>query len=277
MSIQVAGKAALVFGKNRSHQRSILKQACEKHGWNNAVTRPPSQVTALTEAMKQVARDTGIEPDLPMSLRNLQADLSFEVLRVRKGATRNDWISILSASVDSAHQVSILAAHARTGTTLQSDLQREYDQRRDLMSPSQVRNCVAGVVRRLNGVALGASNLYYIPADSLPTFTAWRDDAALWRYHMVPFEVASDPATVEHIIHQLHDEVTANSQSILDEITTGVDDDKRALLLRKKCQAIIAKIRSYEEALGQQLDWMREPIEAAENGLAVSSLLAVSA
>jgi hypothetical protein len=93
---------------------------------------------------------------------------------------------------------------------------------------------------------------------------------------MVPFEVASDPKTVEHIVNQLHEEVTSQSQGILDEITTGIDDEKRVKLLRKKCQAIVSKIRSYEEALGQQLDWMREPLEAAENGLAVSSLLEVS-
>lgn len=220
---------------------------------------------------------TTVEPELPLLIRNLTADLAFEAVRIRKGATRNDAIHVVSAAVDASHKVQLLELNGQLPAgVIGTHLQQAYDQRRDLMSPGQLRTAVAGVVRRLNGVALGGSNLYYLPADAVSRFAQWRDDAQLWRYHMVPFEVASDPKTVEHIVNQLHEEVTSQSQGILDEITTGIDDEKRVKLLRKKCQAIVSKIRSYEEALGQQLDWMREPLEAAENGLAVSSLLEVS-
>lgn len=277
MSIQVAGHSAIVFGTNRAHTRSVVKDACEKQGWKNVVTRPPSQTTALQEAIKEVARATAVEPDLPLLVRTLTEDLSFEAVRIRKGATRNDAIHVVSAAVDASHVVQLLELNGSlSGGLIGPHLQQAYDRRRDLMSPSQLHNAVAGVVRRLNGVALGGANLYYLPAEALTRFAQWRDDAQLWRYHVVPFEVASDPKTVEHIVNQLHAEVTSQSQGILDEITNGIDDEKRAKLLRKKCQAIVSKIRSYEEALGQQLDWMREPLEAAENGLAVSSLLEAS-
>jgi hypothetical protein len=277
MSIQVAGQSAVVFGTNRAHARSVVKDACEKQGWKNVVNRPPSQSTAIQEAIKEVARMTTVEPELPLLIRNLTADLAFEAVRIRKGATRNDAIHVVSAAVDASHKVQLLELNGQLPAgVIGTHLQQAYDQRRDLMSPGQLRTAVAGVVRRLNGVALGGSNLYYLPADAVSRFAQWRDDAQLWRYHMVPFEVASDPKTVEHIVNQLHEEVTSQSQGILDEITTGIDDEKRVKLLRKKCQAIVSKIRSYEEALGQQLDWMREPLEAAENGLAVSSLLEVS-
>jgi hypothetical protein len=278
MSIQVAGHSAIVFGTNRAHARSVVKDACEKQGWKNVVNRPPSQATAIQEAIKEVARLSNVEPDLPLLIRNLTADLSFEAVRIRKGATRNDAIHVVSASVDDLHAVQLLELNvALDVVTVRAQLQKSYDSRRDLMSPGQLRNAAASVVRKLQGVALGGSNLYYLPADAVSRFAQWRDDAQLFRYHMVPFEVASDPKTVEHIINQLHEEVTSQSQGILDEITNGVDDEKRVALLRKKCQAIVSKIRSYEEALGQQLDWMREPLEAAESGLAVSSLLSVSA
>lgn len=277
MSIQVAGRAAIAFGTNRAHSRSAVKDACEKQGWTGMINRPPSQATALQEATKEVARMTTVEPDLPLHVRNLTAELSFEAVRIRKGATRNDAIHVLSASVGDDHVVRLLDLNSQlSGPVVQLALQQAYDKRRDLMSPSQVRKAVAGAVRRLAGVQLGGHNLYYLPADSVARFSQWRDDAQLLRYHMVPFEVASDPKTVEHIISQLHAEVSPQTQLILDEITTGLDDERRVTLLRKKCQALVAKIRSYEEALGQQLDWMREPLEAAESGLAVSSLLEVS-
>lgn len=277
MSIQVAGQSAVVFGTNRAHTRSVIKDACEKQGWKNVVNRPPSQSTAMQEAIKEVARMTTVEPELPLLVRNLTADLAFEAVRVRKGATRNDAIHVVSAAVDEAHVVSLLELNSQLQAgVIGAHLQQAYDRRRDLMSPGQLRTAVAGVVRRLNGVALGGANLYYLPAAAVATFAQWRDDACLWRYHMVPFEVASDPKTVEHIVNQLHQEVTSQSQGILDEITNGIDDEKRAKLLRKKCHTIVAKIRSYEAALGQQLDWMRDPLEAAENGLAVSSLLEAS-
>lgn len=277
MSIQVAGKAAIVFGQNRAHARSVVKQACENAGWMGMITRPPSQATALQEAVKEVARTTIVEPGLPLHVRNLTAELSFEAVRPKKGATRNDAIHVLSAAVDDTHVVQLLSHNSMlSASELLPALQAAYDQRRDLMSPGQVGCAVAGAVRRLGGVQLGGHNLYYLNADSVGRFAQWRDEAQLLRYHMVPFEVASDPKTVEHIISALQAEVQPQTQLILDEITAGLDEERRVKVLRKKCKSIVAKIRSYEEALGQQLDWMREPLEAAENGLAISSLLEVS-
>lgn len=277
MSIQVAGRSAIVFGTNRAHARSVVKDACDRQGWEGMINRPPSQATALEEAVKEVARMTTVEPELPLLSRGLTAELSFEAVRIRKGATRNDAIHVLSASTDDTHVVKLLELNSQlaAGVILPA-LQQAYDQRRDLMSPSQVRSAVAGAVRRLGGVPLGGANLYYLNADAVGRFAQWRDDAQLLRYHMVPFEVASDPKTVEHIITSLHAEVAPQSQLILDEITAGLEEERRVKLLRKKCKALVEKIRSYEEALGQQLDWMREPLEAAESGLAVASLLEVS-
>ena len=278
--ITVAGTAAISFGTNSAHPRDLLKTACENQGWKNVVFRPPSKNGALERAVNEIARPIFDALDAPpLSVRRLAQDLAFEAVRIERGMDRNTARHILSAKVDeNTDAVKLIACDASLdvgSTTLL--LQASYDNQISNLSASQVRTVVASVVRKLQGVSLGAANLYYLPHDAVSKWQQWRDEAQLFKYHLVPFQVASDPATVEHIINQLNEEVSGQAQEIIGAISIGSLEPKSAKALAKRAQAIIDKIKSYESALGQQLDWMREPLEQAQAALSVSTLMAVSA
>jgi hypothetical protein len=276
--ISIAGTSAIVFGTNAAHDRALLKAACEAQGWTKLVTRPPSQHRALDAAVRAVASRYLEERDAPLSVRALEEDLSFEAVRVKRGTPRNTVIHLCSAQLEPVSQtVRLLDCNQQlTASEVSSALQTQYDSNVRFLAASQVRGVVASVVRRLQGVALGAANLYYLPHDAMSAWATWRDAAQMWRYHTVPFQVASDPATVEHIISQLNVEVSEQSQLIIAAVEQGGLEPRQAKALAKKAQAIIDKIESYEKALGQQLDWMRGPLETAKSALAVSHLLSVS-
>lgn len=276
--ISIAGTSAIVFGTNVAHSRSLLKDACEKQGWTKIVNRPPSKNSALDAAVRQVALRSLEQKDAPLSVRALEDDLAFEAARVQRGTPRNTVIHLFSARLEPvADEVQVLSCNDQLSSQeIRSLLQLQFNTNIQDLSATQVRAVVQSVVRKLQGVALGAANLYYLPHDALSAWAAWRDAAQLWRYHTVPFQVASDPATVEHIISQLNVEVSEASQQIVSAVEAGGLEPRQAKALAKKAQAIIDKIQSYENALGQQLDWMRGPLEAASSALAVSHLLSVS-
>jgi hypothetical protein len=277
--ISVAGTAALVYGSNSPHSRSLLKAACDAQGWKRCVNRPPSRHSALERAITDTAKPLLADGGAPLSVRALANDLSFEAVRVERGAQRNRVVHVYSAHVNAAtDQVQVLDHDASLShAELTMLTQAAYDNAMLNLSASQVRTVVLAAVRNLRGVSLGAPNLYYIPHDAVSQWHQWRDAAQLWRYHSTQIQVASDPATVEHIIHQLNEEVSAQAQEIIASVSSGVLEPKAAKALARRAKLIVDKIRSYEQALGQQLDWMRGPLEQAESTLAVSSLLAVSA
>jgi hypothetical protein len=282
MALSVAGTAAIVFGKNRPHSRQLLATACENQGWKNVIRRPPSKHSALDASVRQVAKWMS-QPQTAghsssLSVRALSTDLAFEAVRIVRGPIQNDATHLFSVGVDEdTDQVSVLSRHADVdGTQLRADVQKAYDDWRNTMSARQVSTVVDAVMRRLHGVALGGLNVYFLPHGSVQQWHHWRDDAQLWRYQSAAFEVASDPATVEHIISSLNEEVSVTSQEVIQSIEKGDLTPKAAKILARKAKAVIDKIKAYEAALGQQLEWMREPLEAAQNGLAVSSLLSVS-
>ena len=274
--ITVSGKSAITFGSNAAHSRALLKAACEARGWNRIVNRPPSKHGAMERAMNAVGRTLG-DVTIPMTVRVLQQDLAFEAVRVRRGTTRNQVVHLFSARVDDTTVTILDHDQSLDGAAIGSAMQAAYDAALNDLSAAQVRTVVASVVRKLNGVALGAANLYYLPHASVGQWASFRDAAQLWKYHVVPFEVASDPATVEHIIASLHVEVDGEAPQIMEAVASGALEPRAAKALARRAQAIVDKIKSYEAALGQQLDWMREPLEQAQAALGVAHLLTVSA
>lgn len=278
MSIQVSGTAAIVFGQNRPHLRSLLQLACDNQGWGKMVNRPPSQHASLERAMQSVCKTLDIEADASLSVRALEQELAFEATRVRKGTTRNTVTHLVSAQVGvGAPGVTLLSWNpAADSLKLQADLEAEYQSNLLYVTPAQLHNVIANVVRKLGGLALGGRNVFYVPHSGADRFAAWRSDAQLDNYHTVPLETAQSPDTVKHILDQLNIEVTPESMSILDAVALGNFDNRQAKHLIKKARALVEKIKAYESALGQQLEWMREPLERAEQALAVSTLMSVS-
>lgn len=279
--VQVSGTAAVVFGSNKPHERQLLKSACESHGWHKMVTRPPSRTAALNQAMRDTARSLLPSSDGLVSVRALDQDFAFEAIKVTRGRERNTEIFLCSAQLPAGlaneHAVEIIACHPDVDAVdTQSKLQSAYDGNRNHLSSSQVLTVVAAVVRQLGGVALGGPNVYYMPHQSVPTWNTWRDAAQLWNYHSCPLEVAASPETVEHIISQLEVEVREGSEEVLAAVAAGDLHPRTAKALAKRARGLVDKIKSYEKALGQQLDWMSTPLENAEAALGVSTLLAAS-
>lgn len=278
MTIQIAGSAAVVFGQNRPHLRSLLQLACDNQGWGKMVNRPPSQHASLERAMQTVCKTLDIEADASLSVRALEQELAFEATRVRKGTTRNTVTHLVSAQVGVGSQgVTLLSWNqAADSAKLQADLEAEYQSNLLYVTPSQLHGAIENVVRKLGGVALGGRNVFYVPHDGTGRFSQWKSDAQLDGYHTVPLETAKSPDTVKHILDQLQIEVTPESKAIIEAVASGSLESRQAKHLIRKAQSLIDKIRAYESALGQQLDWMREPLEQAEQALAVSTLMSVS-
>lgn len=277
ISIQVQGTAALVFGTNAAHSRDLIKNACDANGWTKVVNRPPSKSNALDAAVRDVSKPLFKDEDSSLSVRALTQDLAFEAVRIKRGQKRNTALHICSAQLDATEQVVLLDCHADLdANATRNGIQQQYDMHRNNLSAGQVQTAVAAAVRLLGGVPLGGRNVYYIPHSSVPKWQQWRDAAQLWRYHNFPLEAAQDPATVEHIISQLNVEVSETSQRVQAAVEAGDLTPKAARALAKTAKAVVDKIKSYEAALGQQLDWMRGPLEAAQSALAVSSLLSAS-
>ena len=277
MNLSVAAHDTLVFGRNVPVERSLAKQACDNQGWKRMVNRPPSKTNALQRACSTVAQRTPIDGHAPLSVRALSQDLAFEVCRVLRGTTRNDFTHLFSVQVKDDGAIDLIACHASLDSAAtENDLAAEYTGYLDFMSPSQVKTMVSRAVLNLKGVALGGTNVFYVPSSGVTTFQAWRDQCQLYSYQSVPLVVAQDPGTVQHIIDSLHSEVNADSQAVYDAIAAGSMEPKQAKRLASKAAGIVAKIKSYETALGQSLDWMIDPLEKAQQALAVAQLISVS-
>lgn len=278
MTIQIAGSAAIAFGQNKPHLRSLLQSACDTQGWGKMVNRPPSKHCSLERAMQTVCKQLPIEADAALSVRALEQELSFEATRVRKGTTRNTVTHLVSAQVDAVTSTVTLLSWNPQADSIQlaSDLDAEYRSNLLYVTPAQLHNVISNVVRKLGGVELGGRNVFYIPQSGVPSFSQWMGDAQLGSYHTVPLETAKSPDTVKHILDQLNEEVTREGAAVLEAAASGSVDPRSAKAMAKRARALVDKIKSYEAALGQCLDWMREPLEQAENALAVSTLLSVS-
>jgi hypothetical protein len=215
---------------------------------------------------------------MPLVVRPLDHDLAFEAVRIRRGHAKNETVHLFSCEVDEATQQVSLLDHAAEldSATLLAHVTSEYSSRRDNLSASQVRTVVRSVIRKLQGVELEGRCVYFLPQDALKRWHAWKDAAQMHNYHVVPFEVAKDPDTIAHVLQALNEEVAAQSVEIDEAIRAGGVSSRQAKSLRRRAAALIDKIRSYEKALGQQLDWMKEPLHRATTSVAVCDLLCVS-
>jgi len=216
---------------------------------------------------------------MPLVVRALDHDLAFEAVRIRRGHAKNETVHLFSCEVHDAATPVVILDHAAevdsAGLLLQ--LMSEYTSRRDNLSASQVRTVVRSVIRKLRGVELEGRCVYFLPQDALDRWHTWKDAAGMHNYHVVHFEVAKDPATVEHVLQALNQEAAAQSIEINDAVLAGGISSRQAKTLRRRAATLIDKIRSYEKALGQQLDWMKAPLERAASSVAVCDLLCVSA
>lgn len=278
-ALSISNHAGLVFGTNSPHPRDIVKAACEGMGWPRIVARPPSLHSALNAACSAVAKPFLRQPNMPLVVRALDHDLAFEAVRIRRGHAKNDTVHLFSCEVDEHTQKVTLLDHspAIDPGTLLVMLTTEYASRRDNLSAGQVRTVVRSVIRKLQGVELEGRCVYFLPHDALDRWQAWKDAAQMHKYHVVHFEVAKDPATIEHVLRSLNEEASAQSIAINDAVLAGGITNRQAKTLRRQAARLIDKIRSYEAALGQQLDWMKEPLERAAGSVAVCDLLCVSA
>jgi hypothetical protein len=277
-SLSVSRNAGLVFGTNSPRPRQIVKDACERMGWSRIVSRPPSLHSALHAACCAVAKPLLRERSMPLVVRALDHELAFEAVRIRRGHAKNETILLFSCEVDEATQrVSLLDHSPEVGQAgLLVTLDAEYASRRDNLSAGQVRTVVRSVIRKLRGVELEGRCVYFLPQDALERWHAWKDAARMHNYHVVPFEVAKDPDTIAHVLQALNEEVAVQSVEIDQAILAGRISNRQAKTVRRRAAALIDKIRSYEKALGQQLDWMKEPLHRATTSIAVCDLLCVS-
>jgi hypothetical protein len=276
--LSVSTNAGLVFGTNTPRPRQVVKDACEGMGWARVVSRPPSLHSALQAACCAVAKPLLRERNMPLVVRALDHDLAFEAVRIRRGHAKNETILLFSCEVDEATQGVSLLDYSRSlsPTELLVALDAEYTSRRKNLSAAQVRTVVRSVIQKLRGVDLEGRCVYFLPQDALARWLEWKDAARMNNYHVVPFEVAKDPATIAHVLQALNEEVAAQSVEIDAAILAGGISRRQAKSLRRRAAALIDKIQSYEKALGQQLDWMKEPLHRATTSVAVCDLLCVS-
>jgi hypothetical protein len=215
---------------------------------------------------------------MPLVVRALDHELAFEAVRIRRGHAKNETVHLFSCEVNDAAQTVGLLGHSAEldPAAVLALLASEYASRRDNLSASQVRTVIRSVIRKLRGVELEGRCVYFLPQDALDRWDAWRTAACMHNYHVVHFEVAKDPATIEHVLDSLNREAAAQSVEINDAVLAGGITSRQAKTLRRRAAALIDKIRSYEKALGQQLDWMKAPLERAAGSVAVCDLLCVS-
>ena len=276
--LSISNHAGLVFGTNSPRSRDLVKDACERMGWPRIVSRPPSLHSALYSACCAVAKPLLRQRNMPLVVRALDHDLAFEAVRIRRGHAKNETVHLFSCEVNEATQGVSLLGHAAEldSSSLLLLLTSEYSSRRDNLSASQVRTVVRSVIRKLQGVELEGRCVYFLPQMALERWHAWKDAARMHNYHVVPFEVAKDPDTIAHVLQALNEEVAAQSVEIDEAILAGGVSSRQAKTLRRRAASLIDKIRSYEKALGQQLDWMKEPLHRATTSVAVCDLLCVS-
>lgn len=277
--LTLADRAGLLFGTNAPHPRQVVKAACDGMGWGRIVSRPPSLHAALLAACGEVAKPLLRQRNMPLVVRALDRDLAFEAARIRRGHSRNDTIHLFSCelSPDGSRLSLLNQAPELDAAALHQSLEAEYLLRRDNLSAGQVRTVVRSVIRKLQGVELQGRCVYFLPQHRLEAWHQWQVASRLQNYHVVHFEVARDPATIQHVLGALNLEVAAQSREIHEALLNDALTSRHARTLRKRAEALIEKIRSYERALGQPLDWMKEPLEQAAQSVAVCDLLAVSA
>lgn len=216
---------------------------------------------------------------MPLVVRALDHDLAFEAVRIRRGHAKNETVHLFSCEINEASRTISLLDHAAEldPAALLVTLTTEYTSRRDNLSASQIRTVVRSVIRKLRGVELEGRCVYFLPHDALDRWQTWRNNARMHNYHVVHFEVAKDPATVEHVLQSLNEEASAQSVEINDAVLAGGITNRQLKTLRRRAATLIDKIHNYETAIGQQLDWIKTPLERAANSVAVCDLLCVSA
>lgn len=276
-TLEVAGKAALLYGTNYPASRMMVKSACDSRGWTKICVSEPSRAAALESACGAVAKPLMREANHPLTVRTLDRELAYEAVRIRRGHKANSTIHIFSAELLPTEQVQIIQAdRSLDAERLRALVQREYESRKNHLSTGQMRTVIRNVVRRLKGVCLGGRGLYFLPAAASEEFDRFRNDALLSSYTLTTIGVAGNAETLSLVLDGLADEVDTVVVKLEEAASSGDVSRRSASHLRKLCDQMLRKISEYEAVVGQPLQYLAERVQRARQTAAVIDLLSVS-
>ena len=286
----------LIYGRHEPLDRMRVLGEPMTAPFGKFVPKEVSPNEALRRAMVTVAKATTskcAEPNLPSSVRVTADCGSFEAVQRRKGKLMNKEVHMFSAALEessiqprslgravAAPHLSIqLTSYSRQldQQEVKSKVKVEFDRERKFLSHGQVSHLTKRILSSLNAVPMEGFNVWFCHSAVGSSFLTWAAAVGLNSFHGSGFSLAANPQTVKDVLTSLAEEVYVAVGNLHETIAGDGLTPRKAKTAAGVAVAMLAKIRSYEAAVGQPLSHLTKCVEELQERLAVANLMAVSA
>ena len=279
------GLGGLVLLNTAPCLRDTVHAAADAVGYGRLVPAVPARTTVLRDAMEDVAvLCYGKRRKQPIRVHLTSDQSAFQAVRVVTGHVRNDYVPLLTASIDEQWNVTVLDYNT-SGTVSSNILWHHLDQRvrnqRDYLPASNVGQIAVKMLKDWKALPLlDNGGAWFLPGHRIEDYRTFAGglSGSGPRFNITTFEIASDPDTVMHVLDRLHAEVTAGMQEIMADVleATGGMADRSINCRLDKANVFLDKVRTYEQLLGKPLPDLTDAIEQVKQAVAVNRLLSAA-
>lgn len=240
------------------------------------------------------------EPEPEVALRRAVTAQAEKRRLVRPLARRGAWAVVDETVVgDSTHYEQIATVHFQVGAVppirvdrgptvswaavdvVETAIRESYEVNRSRLDHSDVSVWLVRLATRVQAVSLRDSGgVYFVPRDGTDFWTKVAravDAAAGHKVFRIPALKASE--AVEAILDAITHEAESEASAIEADLAKEGDEQIGVRALKSRgdtCEAVLAKVASYERLLGVKLDTVRERIDRLSADVATARLLAES-
>jgi hypothetical protein len=273
-SIQADG--AVVYWSAGPTRRDLLIANLRALSIEHMVPEQRTDAACLRSAIKDYCDEHSQRRrgrDKIIQARKQQRKNGFEVLDVNRGEDGNDYQMDFAARVDNGF---VIAPRC----PFRDQLQKLFDAHKGQLTGAAVGSFLVDVLGQLKGIALRPhGGVYWIPGSSLED---WERIAAVvekcatdgGKNTLYAITHLFNEASVRAVKDAIVDEVTAASESLVEDIKTN-DLGPDALIRRQIMAASLhARVKQYEAILGQALTTLHDTVRVAEEAAAAAMSVA---
>ena len=269
----------------RTVQRDRVHDAADAVDAARFVPKQPATTTTLRLAMQEAGNMLyGKRRKQPIVPRHID-DNAFECVRVVPTGDRNEYHHLFSASIDRNWVVTVLAHnHDQAGYIVESALNNAIVTLRDFLPATIVSQVTVRILQSWKAMPLKEDGGVWFLADE--HLDKYRQYAALLRGHnndgprftLTTFNIDSNPETVDQVLRQVRETVTAGVAQIMDDVmqATGGMNDRSINVRVARANKLLALVEQYQSLTGISMPELTDAIEQCKQAVAVNRLLAAS-
>lgn len=209
--------------------------------------------------------------DFSVQPHRQQKEHGFELVKVNRGETENDYVASFSARVQDG-RVSIVKGFCDGLYVLQT----QYEQAKATVGGDAVGRALVEIMAHLKGTTLReVGGVYWIPEESVPTWQrvieAFDNTGCKTRLYCA--RTVMDEQMARWVKDAIVSEITASATALTEEIAEGTLGEQALETRKVKAQALRGRVAEYESILSEMLPHLHAVVQVAET--AASSALAV--